>query len=241
VLGHSGATGESSDPAQQGIEVRENSWATGTNPTVNSLYLRLLSVHPQIKGHNVNLARGGATVDDLVGQAQEAVTQKPTNPLVVIQIMDNDIACPATSNDYATFASTFASALQTLDAGLPSSRLFVVSQFGSPAAYAKALTPAQRVSAGGTGPCAFLDSGGQVVPKELARLEGIIHQYEARLKAGCLKVSRCRYDQGAFGDSVERPEYIATDLNHLSIKGHAKAAAVAWAAMKKAQLVPAPG
>jgi hypothetical protein len=241
VLGHSGATGESSDPAQPGVEVRENSWATGTNPAVQSLYLRLLSVHPQIKDHNVNLARGGATVDDLVGQAQEAVTQKPTNPLVVIQIMDSDIVCPATSNDYASFASTFASALRTLDAGLPSSRLFVVSQFGSPPTYAKALTPAQRVSAGGTGPCAFLDSGGQVVPKELARLEGIIHQYEARLQAGCLKVTRCRYDEDAFGDVVDRPEYIAPDLNHFSIKGHAEAATVAWAAMKKAQLVPTPG
>jgi hypothetical protein len=241
VLGHSGATGESSDPAQPGVEVRENSWATGTNPAVNSLYLRLLSVHPQIKGHNVNLARGGATVDDLVGQAQDAVTQKPTDPLVVIQIMDNDIVCPATSSDYTTFESTFVSALRALDEGLPSSRLFVVSQFGSPATNVKALTPAQRVSAGGTGPCAGLDSEGQVVPKELARLEGIIHQYEARLKAGCQKVSRCRYDQGAFGDVVDRPEYIAPDLNHFSIKGHAKAAAVAWAAMKKAELVPAPG
>jgi hypothetical protein len=241
VLGHSGATGESSDPAQPGVEVRENSWATGTSPAVKSLYLRLLSVHPQIKGHNVNLARGGATVDQLVGQAQEAVALKPKNPLLVIQIMDNDIVCPATSNDFATFESTFVSALKTLDEGLPSSRLFVVSQFGSPTNYDKALTPAQRVSAGDTGPCAFLDPSGQLVPQELARLDGIIHQYEARLKAGCLKVTRCRYDEGAFGDVVDRPEYIAPDLNHFSIKGHAKAAAVAWAAMKKAELVPAPG
>ena len=241
VLGHSGATGESSDPAQPGIEVRENSWATGTNPAVNSLYLRLLSAHPQIKGHNVNLARGGATVDQLVGQAQEAIALKPTHPLVVIQIMDNDIACPASSSDYATFESTFVSALRTLDQGLSSSRLFVVSQFGSPTNYDKVLTPAQRVSAGGTGPCAFLDPRGRLVPKELARLDGIIHQYEARLKAGCLKFTRCRYDEGAFGDVVDRPEYVASDLNHFSIKGHAKAAAVAWAAMKKAELVPAPG
>ena len=241
VLGHSGATGESSDPAQPGVEVRENSWATGTNPAVKSLYLRLLSVHPQIKGHNVNLAHGGATVDQLVGQAQEAVALRPTNPLVIIQIMDNDMVCPATGNDYATFESTFVSALKTLDKGLPSSRLFVVSQFGSPATNAKALTPAQRVSAGGTGPCAGIDPRGRLVPKELARLEGIIHQYEARLKAGCLKVSRCRYDEGAFGDVVDRPQYIAPDLNHFSIKGHAQAAAVAWAAMKKAELVPAPG
>ena len=241
VLGHSGATGESSDPELQGIEVRENSWATGTNPAVESLYLRLLSVHPQIKGQNVNLAQGGATVTDLVDQAKGAIAAAPKNPLVVIQIMDNDIVCPATKNDYARFESTFVAALKTLDAGLRSSRLFVVSQFGSPTNYDVALTPAQRVSAGGTGPCAFLDPSGQLVPQELARLDGIIHQYEARLKAGCLKVSRCRYDEGAFGDVVDRPEYIAPDLNHFSIKGHAKAAAVAWAAMKKAELVPAPG
>jgi len=33
VLGHSGSTGESSDPDQPGVEVRENSWVTGTTPT----------------------------------------------------------------------------------------------------------------------------------------------------------------------------------------------------------------
>lgn len=43
VLGHSGATGgETSDAPLPGIEVRENSWPTGTNPVVNSLYLRIL-------------------------------------------------------------------------------------------------------------------------------------------------------------------------------------------------------
>jgi hypothetical protein len=105
----------------------------------------------------VNLARGGATVDDLVGQAQEAVALKPKNPLVAIPIMDNDIVCPAT--------------------------------------YAKALAPAQRVSAGDTRPCAFINPREHLVLQEPARLDGIIHQYEAHLKAGCLKVTRCRYDK----------------------------------------------
>jgi len=45
VLGHSGATGESSDPNKPlHYEARENSWATGTNPAVKSLYRRLLTV-----------------------------------------------------------------------------------------------------------------------------------------------------------------------------------------------------
>ena len=62
VLGHSGATGENSDPSKPGVEVRANSWATGTNPEVKSLYQRLLAKNPAIKGHNVNLAQSAATV-----------------------------------------------------------------------------------------------------------------------------------------------------------------------------------
>src|SRR4051812_5374581 len=54
VLGHSGATGENSDPGRPGVEVRANSWATGTNPAVKSVYLRILAQHAGIKGHNVN-------------------------------------------------------------------------------------------------------------------------------------------------------------------------------------------
>ena len=111
VLGHSGATGENSDPRRPGVEVRANSWATGTNPAVNSLYLRILAKDPTIRGHNVNLAQGGATVQQLVLQAQHAVSLKPKPDLFVIQIMDSDIVCPATARDYAAFRSTFVSAL----------------------------------------------------------------------------------------------------------------------------------
>ncbi len=243
MLGHSGSTGESSDPAQPvGFETRANSWATGTNPAVNSLYLRLLAVHPQIQGHDLSLSHGGARVGDLVQQASDAVAQRPPNPLIVIQIMDNDMVCPATEQEYADFQSTFESALAVLDSGLPSSRLFVVSQFGSPTTVIKTLTPAQRVALGGTGPCAALDPKGRLVPAELNRLEEIIHSYEARLKAGCLKFTRCRYDDGAFGNVIDQPQYTSPiDPNHFSIQGHAEAAAVAWAAMQRAGLVPEAG
>ena len=38
----------------------------------------------------------------------------PKPELVLIQIMDADIACPATKRDYAAFRSTFLSALKVL-------------------------------------------------------------------------------------------------------------------------------
>ena len=240
VLAHSGATGENSDPRRPGIEVRANSWATGTNPAVNSVYLRILAKNPGIKGHNVNLARSSATVHDLVRLAQRAVALEPKPELILIQIMDADMVCPAKARDYAAFRSTFVSALKLLAQGAPESSIFVVSQFGSPSNW-RMLSPAERKRIGGTGPCAFLDPQGGLVPKELARLEKIIHGYEAQLETGCKLLARCRYDGGALGRIVDKRAYWSSDLNHFSIKGHAKAAAVAWAAMKRAGLVPRSG
>ncbi len=242
VLGHSGSTGESSDPEQPGVEVRENSWATGTNPAVNSLYLRLLAVHPAIEGHALGLSQGGADVAQLKLQAENAVTQAPPNPLVVIQIMDNDMICPATAADLDAFQAALSDALSVLDSGLPTARLFVVSQFGSPSTQWDEYTVAQRrdFAAGmGSGPCAFLDTDGQLVPRELQRLEDVIHGYEKRLEAACAELERCVYDGGAFGDAEDRATYIAPDLNHFSVAGHAAAAEIAWKALTRAGLAPA--
>ena len=69
-------------------------------------------------------------------------------------------------------------------------------------------------------------------------LDAAIHGYEAQLAAGCTIVRNCRYDGGALGNIVDRRDYYSSDLNHLSITGHAKEAAVAWAALKRAGLVP---
>lgn len=56
VLGHSGATGYNSDPNNRSRDARENSWATGTNPAVDSVYLRLLRKNPDYRDHNYNFA-----------------------------------------------------------------------------------------------------------------------------------------------------------------------------------------
>jgi hypothetical protein len=238
VLGHSGATGEGSDPDRPGEEVRANSWATGTNPAVKSLYLRILAKNPAIKGHNTNLAEAGASVDQLVLQAEEAVSGKPKPDLFVIQIMDNDIVCPASASDLRAFRSTLVSALEELVKGAPEADIFVVSQFGSPATNAQALPRELRVAFGGTGFCDFLDVEGRLVPKKLVRAERAIHGYEAQLEAGCRRFDQCRYDGGAFGRVVDQRRYISSDGNHFSVQGHAKAAAVAWARIRRAGLVP---
>jgi hypothetical protein len=243
VLGHSGATGYNSDPDQPGVELRTNSWATGTNPEVNSVYLRILAKNPTVEGHAFNLAQGGATIDDLVAQARQAVARKPDliPDVILIQIGDNDVVCPATKDDLKRFRTTFESALELLAEALPSSHMFVVSQFGRPATYATALTSAEREFIGGTGPCDVLDFSGRLVRAKAARLEDTIHDYDAQLAAGCGRFRQCRYDEGAFANVRVRREYLSSDFDHLSVEGLAKAAAVAWTALERAGVVPRSG
>ena len=139
----------------------------------------------------------------------------------------------------------FARVLDVLATGLPDARIFVVSQFGSVPTYIKALTLKKRVNqrhriSPSSGRCAFLDARGAPIPKGVAYLEAVIHRYEAAVATACKTVANCRYDGGAFGRVVDRREYISWDLIHLSQRGQAKAAAVAWAAMKRVASSRAP-
>ena len=72
AIGHSGLTGENSDPDRPFQRALENSWATGTNPEVNSVYLRLIEVRPETEGHVANTADGGAVAAKLASQASRA-------------------------------------------------------------------------------------------------------------------------------------------------------------------------
>src|SRR5262249_49391404 len=56
ALGHFGLTGENSDPQSLGVPAPQNSWATGTNSAVDSIYQRLAAVDPAFRGHAVNAA-----------------------------------------------------------------------------------------------------------------------------------------------------------------------------------------
>jgi len=75
----------------------------------------------------------------------------------------------------------------------------------------------------------------------VARLDNVIHRYEAQLAAGCKRFRPCRYDGGAAGRIVDKREYYSSDLNHLSIRGHAEAAAVAWSTMQRVGPIPPAG
>ncbi|HEY2877663.1 hypothetical protein [Nocardioides sp.] len=65
VLGHSGTTGAGSDPDNPMADIRENSWATETNPEVDSVYQRIVAENPAAEGHVANFGIDGSDVTSL--------------------------------------------------------------------------------------------------------------------------------------------------------------------------------
>ncbi|MDP9221947.1 MAG: hypothetical protein M3P23_15620 [Actinomycetota bacterium] len=233
-----------SDPAKSFVPTPANSFATGTNPEVDSVYLRILAKHPAIKSHITNLSAPTATIDEAARQAAQAAGLKPPPDLVVMQLMDYDLPCPMIKGDDTAYRDALTGALQALKRAAPMTRVFVLSQFGSPPAALRTLTPKERATFGNSmagWPCAGLDPAGRPEPKGLARFLTAVHGYEAALKTACAEFSTCRYDDGAFGRVIEKREDLADDFVHLTVKGQAKAAAAAWAALQAADLVPAGG
>ena len=238
VVGHSQATGENTTPYENG-DTKTNTWASGTNPAVRSIYLRILAAHPQIKGHVTNAAQGGATIADIEQQARGVAASHPDLPLV--QAIDNDLTCPATPADVRPTAEVSHHFSTPWKSASPSTQVFMVSQYGSPRTYVQSLTLAQRrdlaATMGPPGPCVFVDPDGNLVPKETRRLERIIVAYEHIQAKVCDAHRNCAHDHGAFSNAVERPGDYTDDLNHLSIQGHARAAALAWRALQHDGLV----
>ena len=235
ALGHSALTGEGSDPARPGQEARENSWATGTNPEVNSIYRRLVALRAETEGHVANAAEAGAPASRLVGQARRALAAVPAPRLVIIGTIDGDIRCDGTDDRHVPeFGAAVMAALEVVTEASPETRVLILSQAGRPAAEAAALAtqPELRRLLGGTGMCDFFDPAGDLVPEHLATVTGIIEQYEAEQARVCSLFPQCSTDNGVLTKYVREPDHVAEgDSNHLGVPGQAAIAALIWPAV----------
>jgi hypothetical protein len=229
------ATGHGSDPAHPYRDAPANSWATGVNPLVKSVYSRILAVNPAIEGHDVNLAQDEAKAKDLVTQARKAVALTPKPELVMIEI-EGEVKCDGSDESrWAGFRTDINSALDTLTKGLPNAKIFVLSSWGSFASYVKyleGLSSAARLKHAGKGLCQSVDSpSARVVPSHVAYVRKIVTGYDKQLAAACAQFPRYHYDRGAAQGMAVTSGDISLDPQHLSVQGQAKLAAVAWAAM----------
>jgi lysophospholipase L1-like esterase len=228
VIGHSGATGANSDPDKPGLDVPANSWATGTNPEVNSIYRRLAARDQSYKP--VNLAVNGADAEDLLGQARTAVALTPKPDIVLVQGISNDIRCDGSDpQNYAPFAETTAEMLDTLAQGLPDAKIYMVGLANTVEGYARVLgtIPHLRSRQTGDGVCDWFDANGRVRPQAIAYEQGVTDRYEAEQTKACARVPNCRTDEGALRKLVEQPADLSSD-GHPSISGHRKHAELVW-------------
>ncbi len=235
AIGHSGLTGYDSDRPRDPARWRHNSWATGDNPTVNSVYSRVLAKNPAVKGNNFNLAINGSNVASLLLQARKAISLKPTPDLFLVQSVDNDVACDGSDpRRYKPFGAALVRVLEVITEGAPNARIYLPSQWATTQNFAnvvKAARPGRRAAFSGTGPCDFLTKEGRVLPARVAYLEKVVTAYHAQLAASCARFPNCVYDGGA----THRAKFVLADmsydLSHLSVQGHRKVAAIAWSVL----------
>ncbi|HKF88403.1 MAG TPA: hypothetical protein VKB85_10065 [Propionibacteriaceae bacterium] len=236
AIGHSGLTGENSDPSRPGQVALENSWATGTSPQVNSLYRRLVAVRPETDGHVANTAEGGAPASTLFAQAQRALETVPTPALVVVQTLDGDIRCDGTDDAHVPEVGVaLAAALELVTTASPDSRILMVGQLGRPSpSFVKKLVaedPTVKAELTGTGMCDFYEPDGVLNKKAFDTGTSIIEDYETEQARVCATVPNCRTDDGARAAYIDRLENFSSDWNHLNVRGNTEAAEIAWPAV----------
>lgn len=236
VVGHSGATGTMSDPQNPARDAVENSWATGDNPEVRSIYLRLLETRPALEGHNYNGAVNGSTVDTLAEQLDAVLATAEVAPdVVLIQTIDNDMRCDGTdAANYRVFARSLDEQLTAITSRVPDAQLYLTSQWASVEAWTRWAARHEGTVAenSGSGPCDVFDSTGRPRRAGMRSLQSIVDAYWARLEAVCETHPGCFTDgEAQKREFVPADRDLAMDLNHLSVEGHAKFAAIAWKAL----------
>ncbi len=234
ALGHSGTTGVGSDPDNPIGDARQNSWATGTNPEVDSVYQRLLATHPALKGHTESLGEDGSTVAALDAQVDAMKDLEPVPDVVLLQTFDNDIHCDGTdAANQRPFGRALDEVLTRIEQVAPNAQVFIVSQWGEVASWAEAARTRAGALMGstGTGLCDLFTPKARVRGQAVRALQGIVDTYFATAQQVCDRHESCFTDGGHLRDMPVHPDYLTEDGNHLSVKGHAVMAEYAWEAL----------
>ncbi|MFF3610716.1 SGNH/GDSL hydrolase family protein [Streptomyces sp. NPDC002580] len=210
----------------------EVSWATGSDPGVNSLAVRLLGTAGAAE-RSWNYAVTGARMADLPGQMARAVTRKPE--LVTVMAGANDACRSSTSamTSVADFRTGFQDALRTLRRSLPKAQVYVSSVpdlkrlwsegRGNPLGkqvWKLGICPSMLGDADALDTAATLRRG---------KVQGRVEAYNEVLREVCAKDRRCRFDGGAVFDYRFGTDQLSHwDWFHPSVDGQARLAEIAY-------------
>jgi lysophospholipase L1-like esterase len=210
------------------------SWATGSAGAVNSLALRIATANPALSGNVYNMAEFGAQVYDL--RAQIATINAVQVEFVTVMVGGND-ACMLTEAAMTApdvFEQQFADAMQLLADGSPNARVLVMS-IPDPIKLWEIYRNEPRAR--------FIWSVLDICQTALARplsdsaednarrerVRQRVADYNARMAAVCARYPQCRSDGGAvFAAPLAREDITTADYFHLSARGQARLADLAW-------------
>ncbi len=214
------------------IDCPANSWATGTNATVNSFYTRLLALNPGISGNLDNRARSGAQMDDLPGQITNVVSDGAE--FVTVELGANDV-CTSTEESMtsvASFRTNFEDAMDTLTERLPSTRIAVGS---IPNVYQLwSLLNGNRSAVSTWNSFSICQSmlrnptsRTREDEERRLRVQDREEEFNAVLGEVCAEYANCQYDEGAGYEYVfEAGEVSTRDYFHPSVAGQRTIAAI---------------
>ncbi len=235
ALGASVTVGFNTDCPEGWIDCPDNSWATGTNLAVDSVYLRLLALNPGLRDHNANDAESGTGMVALDGQAESAV-QRGVD-LVTIAMGLNDACGRRTGvmTDVSEFRDEFRRAMDTLTTGLPRARVHVVS---IPDLYRRWETfhTVPRVMKAWRAQVPYCQTmftrPTSKAPADVHRRAAVrarVVEYNAALAEVCATYPACTTDGGAaFRAPIVLTEFSTHDYWHPNIAGQAALAKLAW-------------
>ena len=208
-----------------------DSWSTGTNSSVDSVYSRILAANPSISGNEYNDAVPGATMADLNGQVEQAASQGVQ--FLTVEMGANDLCTSSVSDmtSTATFQSEFQQALTTFTTSDPDAHIFVASIPNIYRLYEDESSDfIAELEWNVFGICPDMLSAGATT----AQRQEIVNQEQAdnqTLATVCAQFSQCLFDNDAvYNVSFSSSDVSDVDYFHPSVAGQAELASVAWAA-----------
>ena len=217
-------------------DAERNSWATGTNESVRSHYIRILGQERAALGRNDNQARSGARVEDLLAQVRAA--NEDAVSYITILIGANDV-CTSGVDSMTTvdaFRDAFGEAMHALTAGSPRARIFVAS---IPDVYRLwALLKESfwaRLAWRLLNVCpSLLDDPRSTDADDVRRRRAVRRRTRAfneQLEEVCARYLHCRFDDRAvYADPFTPSDVSSRDFFHPSVEGQERLSSITWGA-----------
>ena len=215
------------------VDCPQNSWATGTETTVNSFYLRIRERNRGIEGRANNDARSGARMSNLPEQATTAAGQRVE--YVVIEMGANDVCTSEEGNmtSVASYRSNFETAMRTLGERLPAgSRISVGSIPNIYQLWSVLHTNRSALSTWRSlGICQSMLRNAESTSREdeerRLRVQRRNVEFNGVLREVCALYTNCQYDRDAgYEVRFEAGEVSTRDYFHPSVRGQATIARI---------------